>query len=44
MQANAAREALASANAAVASAKDEVEKAEAQIAVDTADAVLKALS
>merc|ERR1712136_267782 len=44
IDAHAAREALAAANAAVASAKDEVEKAEAQIAVDTADAVVKALS
>merc|ERR1711920_491880 len=33
---NAAREALAGANASLASAKDEVEKAEAQIAVETA--------
>merc|ERR1712098_95347 len=44
IDANAAREALAAATASVASAKDEVEKAEAQIAVETADAVLKALS
>jgi len=44
LDANAAREALAAANASLASAKDEVEKAEAGIAVETADAVLKALS
>jgi len=44
IDANAAREALAAASASVASAKDEVEKAEAQIAVETADAVVKALS
>jgi len=40
---NAARDALAGANASVASAKDEVEKAEAQIAVETAEAIVKAL-
>jgi len=44
IDANAAREALAAANASLSSAKDEAEKAEAQIAVETADAVLKALS
>merc|ERR1712133_352283 len=43
IDANAAREALASANAAVASAKDEVEKAEALIAVEAADAIVKAV-
>jgi len=41
---NAAREALAGANASLASARDEVEKAEAQIAVETAEAIIKALS
>jgi len=41
---NAAREALSGANASLASAKDELEKAEAAIAVETADAILKALS
>merc|ERR1711872_17608 len=41
---NAAREALASANASIASAKDEVEKAEALIAVEAADAIIKAVS
>jgi len=40
---NAARDALAGANASVASAKDEVEKAEALIAVETAEAIVKAL-
>jgi len=44
IDAHAARDALAGANAAFSSAKDEVEKAEAQIAVDTADAVLKAVA
>jgi len=40
---NAARDALAGANASVASAKDEVEKQEALIAVETAEAIVKAL-
>lgn len=44
IDAHAAREALASANAAVSSAKDEAEKAEAMIAVETADAAVKAIS
>jgi len=41
---NAAREAVASANATLAAAKDEVERAEAQIAADAADAIIKAVS
>jgi len=41
---NAAREALSGANAAASSAKDETEKAEALIAVETAEAIIKALS
>merc|ERR1712228_1083489 len=40
---NAAREALAAANASVAAAKDELEKAEALIAVEAADAIVKAV-
>lgn len=41
---NAARETLAGATAAASSAKDEAEKAEAVIAVETAEAIIKALS
>ena len=43
-QVNAAREAVASANAALAAAKDEVEKAEALIAAEAADAIIKAVA
>jgi len=41
---NAAREALNGANAALSSAKDETEKAEAAIKVEAAEAVIKAVS
>jgi len=44
LDANAAREALAAANASVASAKDELEKAEALIAAEAAEAIVKAVS